>query len=234
MKKLFTLLTLALLSIGTAWAQTSTVFSWEGGDPDATVSGGTVTANITGTDCTSEDVNMTNSIYHVIRLRGAKDFSSNVVVIDLNTALNSGDKIRVTAYRNKNETGKTTGVKIKFGDVTSKYGGSTSGTEFVNINSAVSSSSEYATEPNTMTYDVPTEGVGVKKLTLTRYDQGTNLFITKIEVLTPATATAEALKSSAAVKIDDSPLTLAAATKLSTPETLIIFFINQANATTNF
>lgn len=195
-----------------AWAQTTTVFSWEGNSEGAIVSGGTVSANNAGTDCTSDDVNVASSTYYVIRLRGAKDFSTNVVVIDLNTALKSGDQIRVTAFRNKDATGKETGVKIKFDNNTTTYGGSTSGTEFVNINSAVSSSAEYATEPNTMTYDVPAVGVGAKKLTLTRYSTGTNLFINKIEVVTSATATSEVLKSSASVKVDDSALTLDAAT----------------------
>ena len=212
MKKLFTLLTLLVAIVTGAWAQTTTVFSWEGNSEGAIVSGGTVSANNAGTDCTSDDVNIASSTYYVIRLRGAKDFSTNVVVIDLNTALKSGDQIRVTAFRNKDATGKETGVKIKFDNNTTTYGGSTSGTEFVNINSAVSSCAEYATEPNTMTYDVPAVGVGAKKLTLTRYSTGTNLFINKIEVVTSATATSEVLKSSASVKVDDSALTLDAAT----------------------
>lgn len=181
MKKLFTLLTLIGLAIG-ASAQT-TIFSWEGGDPDATVSGGTVTANNAGTDCTSEDVNIANATYHVIRLRGAKDYSTYVVVFTLDKALMAGDQIKVTAYRNKNAVDKGTGFLAKFDKGGSVSTGTT--TQFVNIDNSSASEGDAnrGDTPNTITLDVPAAATGSTTITATRANTGTNLFITKVEII---------------------------------------------------
>ena len=172
------------MSIGSAWAEDEVIFSWEGGE-EATVTGGTVTANNAGTDCTAEDVNVSNAIYKVIRLRGAKDYSTYVVVFTLDKALLAGDQLKVTGYRNKNAANKQTGFLAKF----DKGGSVTTGgdTEFVNIDTSDASADDNnrGTEPNTITLTVPDAAAGSKTITATRANTGTNFFITKIEIVRP-------------------------------------------------
>lgn len=62
------------------------------------------------------------------------------------------------------------------------------GLEFVNIDASDASAedSNRGTEPNTCTFEVPTDAAGSKTITMTRSHQGTNLFITKIVITTPA------------------------------------------------
>ena len=206
MKKILSLLTLLLCIASGAWADT-VIYSWEGGSEGASEIGGTMTANNAGTDCTSDDVNINSNGYYVTRLRGAKDYSTYVVVISLNEALLPGDKINVTAYRNKDATGKASGFLAKF-----DKGGSVStgtGTEFNNINEAVSTSSEYGL-PNTITLTVPDDASGSKTITATRSVTSTNLFITKIEI-TRAVATAPTITTqpvSASYKQNDAATAL--------------------------
>ncbi len=162
----------------------SAIFSWEGNAEGAIVTGGTVTAtDATGADLTADDVNIGNSGNYVIRLRGAKDFSTNVVNIALDKALKAGDKIAITAYRNKNAEGKQSGALLKFekGETTVSTA-TNGGLEFVNINEAVQGTAEYGTEPNTITLTVPQDADGSKTIAMTRAVTATNLFITKIEI----------------------------------------------------
>ena len=156
---------------------TTTLYSWDGG----TQTGGTASAkDANGNDTTSDEINISQGDFKCIRLRGAKDFTTYYVTLTLNNALSAGDKIAITAFRNKNETGKTSGVKAKF-----EKGGEiacSSGTEYVNVNSAVANSDEYGATPNTITFDVPAEATGSKTITMTRSHTATNLFITKIVI----------------------------------------------------
>ena len=166
-------------------AESKVIFSWEGGAEGATQKGGTVTAtDASGADLTADDVNMKNSTYNTIRLRGAKDFSTNVVVITLDEALQAGDKIAITAYRNKNAADKQTGALLKFANGSTTVSTATTGLEFVNIDASDASAadSNRGTEPNTVTLAVPEDAAGSKTITLTRAATGTNLFITKIEI----------------------------------------------------
>ncbi len=130
-------------------------------------------------------VNYPQAGYNTICLNGKNDFSTYVVTITLNegVTLKTGDEIAITAFRNKNETGKTSGAKLKFDSGTTITTGD--GTEFVNLNEAVATSSEYASEPNTVTITVPEGGDGSKKIVMTRSYGGTNLFITKIDISRP-------------------------------------------------
>jgi len=167
--------------------ETTTIFSWEGNAEGAIVSGGAVTAtDAAGADLTADDVNTVNSTYNVIRLRGAKDFSTNVVVITLDKALKAGDEIAITAYRNKNDADKKTGALLKFenGSTTVSTATTNDGLEFVNIDQSDESANDQnrGTEPNTVTLTVPSDAAGSKTITMTRAITGTNLFITKIEI----------------------------------------------------
>ena len=133
----------------------------------------------------TDRVNYVQAGYKTICLNGKNDFSTDVVTITLNEGitLKTGDEIAITAFRNKNETGKTSGAKLKFDDGTTITTGD--GTEFVNVNEAVVDKPEYGKVPNTVTITVPEKGNGSKKIVMTRSYGGTNLFITKIDISRP-------------------------------------------------
>ena len=121
--------------------------------------------------------------YTTIRLNGAKDFTTNVVTITLDNAVSAGDTIKVTAFRNKNAADKKSGFKAKF-ENGEKIVSTTTGLEFVNIDSSEASAadSNRGTEPNTCEFIVPEEAAGSKVITLTRAETGTNLFITELYI----------------------------------------------------
>ena len=156
------------------------VYFWQSPDGYEDQNGGVAVHNNGGR------VNYLQAGYWTICLNGADDFSTDIVTITLNegVTLKADDEIAITAFRNKDVTGKTSGAKLKFDD------GSTiittgDGSEFVNMHEAVKETSEYGTEPNTVTVKVPKSGEGSKTIQMTRSNTGTNLFITKIEINRP-------------------------------------------------
>lgn len=185
----FSLVGFILMLIGVVYAQTNegtpeptTIFSWEGNADGAIVSGGTVTAtDANGTDVTGEDVNTSTGAFKCIRLRGAKDFSTFKVIITLDNELKAGDKIAITACRNKDVANKKSGLLAKF-DKGGQLSTSQNGLEFVNIDTSDASAADQnrGTEPNTLIFDIPSDAAGSKVITMTRAETGTNLFITKI------------------------------------------------------
>lgn len=144
-----------------------------------------------------QSVDYGNAGNRTIRLNGKADYSTQYVTISLNTAISAGDKISVTAYRNKNEADKKSGMKIQFADgITATTG---DGLEFVNINAT--DDSNYGTEPNTIIIEVP-EGVqDCKELKLTRSNTQTNLFITAFQIVNVNNVTSliDQLKRDAAI-----------------------------------
>ena len=177
-------------SLQTNEAERTVLYSWEGNADGAIESGGTATAtDNTGADLTADDINTVQvykeTSYRVIRLRGAKDFSTYVININLDKELQAGDEIAITAMRNKNAADKQTGALVKFEkgstNVSTVDASGLNGCEFVNINDTVNDKNT-GTEPNTITLTVPEDAAGSKTLTLTRAVTGTNLFITKIVI----------------------------------------------------
>ena len=169
--------TLTWAAISNRAEDATTIYSWEQGGDNYTETGGKAAAS--GADDSANDLTK-----NYIRLKGKNDYSTNIITITLDKELNSGDQIHVTAYRDKNATGKTSGFKAKF-----EKGGeiaSSTGQEFVNINEAVKESEEYGTEPNTCTFDVPEAAAGSKIITITRSHTSTNLYITKLEITSKA------------------------------------------------
>ena len=169
--------TLTWAAISNRAEDATTIYSWEKGGDNYTETGGKAAAS--GADDSADDLTK-----NYIRLKGKNDYSTNIITITLDKELNSGDQIHVTAYRNKDATGKTSGFKAKF-----EKGGeiaSSTGQEFVNINEAVKESEEYGTEPNTCTFDVPEAAAGSKIITITRSHTSTNLYITKLEITSKA------------------------------------------------
>ncbi|MBR4269811.1 MAG: Ig-like domain-containing protein [Prevotella sp.] len=191
-------------SLQTNEAERTVLYSWEGNADGAIESGGTSTAttvgdvtdkntndvvDAAGADLTSADINMVNSTYRVIRLRGAKDFSTYVINVALDKELKAGDSIAITGYRNKNAADKQTGALIKFekgtATATTVDADGLNGCEFVNIDTSDASAEDKnrGTEPNTVKVLVPESAEGSKSFTMTRAVTATNLFITKIEVI---------------------------------------------------
>ena len=191
MKKLFTFIAAAAMAL-TVNAQ-STIYSWEGGEEGATEVGGKASASdADGADTTADDINMANSTFKCIRLRGAKDFSTFTVTLTLDKELSAGDKINITAHRNKDVAGKKSGALLKFEKGETQVATDTNdGLEFVNVNAAVKGTSEYSTTPNTVTLVVPDDAAGSKVITMTRAQTATNLFISKIEIVSTAAAATE-------------------------------------------
>ena len=148
-------------------------YSWDAG----TEVGGKAVAS------DGESVGYSNAGNTTIRLNGKADYSTNYVTITLDEALAAGDVIYITAYRNKDTEGKKSGAKITFDAEGSEYITTGDGLEFVNINEAVKETSEYATEPNTVSLEVAADAAGSKVLTLTRSQTQTNLFITNIDIV---------------------------------------------------
>ena len=163
-------------------ASKQVIYSWEGAEAGANEKGGKATAANAGEDTSAEDINMSNAGHYVIRLRGAKDFSSYVVTLTLDQELAAGDKLAITAYRNKNQADKQSGVLARF-DKGGEVSSAVTGLEFVNINADGASDQNYGTEPNTVTLDIPAEAAGSKKIEMTRAVTATNLFITKIQII---------------------------------------------------
>jgi len=153
------------------------IYSWEGAADGATEEGGEIAG---GGD--EDRINYSQAGFYTICLRGKADYSTQYVTITLDegSTINAGDEIAITAFRNKNETGKKAGAKMQFDNDASVTTGD--GTEFVNLNAAVETSDEYGTEPNTVTVTVPEGVVGSKTIKITRSQTGTNLFITKLQV----------------------------------------------------
>ena len=157
----------------------SVLYSWDTGTED----GGKAVAS------DGESVGYANASYTTIRLNGKNDFSTNTVNISLDKALSAGDKIAITAYRNKNAADKQTGALLKFEKGEKTVSTATSekaGLEFVNIDTSDDSAADQnrGTEPNTVTLEVPADAAGSKTITMTRAIQGTNLFITKLVITT--------------------------------------------------
>ena len=157
----------------------ATVYSWNAGNQ----TGGTAIAEYQDNPSESNLSGDITSSY--MRLRGNNNFSTAYITITFNNALHAGDIIYVTAYRNKNETGKTSGFKAKFSNGSTTVASST-GLEFVNTNSNVSASSEYNSTPNTCTFTVPSDAEGSTTMTITRSHTSTNLYITKLEITSTA------------------------------------------------
>ena len=171
-----------------------TFYSWNQG----TETGGTAVAS------DNESVGAPNSIYTTIRLNGKNDFSDKTVTITLDKALKTGDKIIVTAYRNKNDKNKQAGFKAKF-EIGSSTVSSSTGLEYVNIDTSDASAedSNRGTEPNTCTFVVPASAMGSKTITMTRSHTATNLFITKIEIYRPSISLNAVLNAAGLLTADE-------------------------------
>ena len=153
-------------------------YSWESPEGEPIEWGGTI-AYVNGD---GERLNYLNSGYYTICLNGKKanlpdtvaSANAGKMVITLDKPLHAGDTIAYTAYLNKN-TSKEASAYILFENGTAVEG-EVFGDE-ANIDAAFNG------VPTLKYTIVPAEAAGSKTITLTRSKTGTNLFITKLQVI---------------------------------------------------
>ena len=156
------------------------IFSWEGGEAGATVTGGTATY-MSGPEGTDR-VNYKNSDYYTLSINGKKgnmgtEASNNggYIQIDLNQELAADDAIEMTGYINKNEAGKEASIFFQFEkgegvDDPYIYG------DADNIDPTVGG------KISTHELKVPADAAGSKNFKMSRNKAGTNVFLTKLVI----------------------------------------------------
>ena len=159
-----------------------TIYSWVGGEAGATEMGGKAVA----TD--GESVNYKNGENWTIRINKKKaDIETDNVTITLDEALQAGDEIAITGYRNKdNDANGTLYMLFENGAVIDE------GEEDVVWNNI---HPDFAQQPNTRTYTINAEA-GSKSFKIARSKASTNVFITKIEITRGGTTGIDAVHSS--------------------------------------
>lgn len=158
------------------------IFSWV--SPDGTVQeiGGTV-VEVNGTDAAKPRVNYANGGYYTICLNGKKgnindaagETAATHALITLDQALQEGDSIYVTAYRNKGDESKKSSIYFLYEN----------GTE-VNDDTEYPDIAIEGQAPATHGYLVPAEAAGSKTIKLSRNSASTNLFITQFVIVRQA------------------------------------------------
>lgn len=158
------------VNVGGGSSETSNaLFSWEAG----TATGGQVAGN--GAD--AENVKE-NAI--IISSKKANIATDNIT-ITLNEALQAGDVITVTGYKNKNAEGKVVSLYFWFNDNTNMFNDSETWVNIYKDDTNADYDSDGET-PNTNTYTVPEGAAGTKVIKLARSKANTNLFVTKFTI----------------------------------------------------
>lgn len=199
MKKIFTLIAMALVAVG-ANAQT-TVFSWEGAEGGAIVSGGKATYENGETDESKYRVNYKNGDYYTISINGKKanmddapgTANGGYILVTLDNELKTDDAIELTGYINKNEAGKEASIYFLFekGDGVDDeyiYG------DADNIDPTVGG------KISTHTFKVPAASNGSKSFKMSRSKAGTNIFLTKLVITSGGSTGISTLKT---VRVDN-------------------------------
>lgn len=156
------------------------IYFWESPDGTPVEKGGKI-AYMNGD---GDRLNYANAGYHTICLNGKKGnmndapaANSGYMLLTLDEALQAGDFIDITAYRNKNADDKNATIQFYF-----ENGAEWADTKsFVNI-CADENDEDYDDDgatPNTHTWEITAAEAGSKTIKLTRNSASTNLFITK-------------------------------------------------------
>ena len=157
---------------------TGTIYLWESPEGTPVETGGTI-AYVNGD---GDRLNYLNSGYYTICLNGKKanmndeTASANAghMVVTLDNALAAGDVISITGYITKNESKKSSAYIVYENGTNAE---SPAFGDEANIDATFSGSIQ------TKTVTVAEEAAGSKTITLTRGQTGTNLFITKLEII---------------------------------------------------
>lgn len=173
MKKIITIISAAAITLS---ASAEVIYSWESNGPEAvTEVGGKAAAKVD--EVRVNYLNKAKDVeYYTICLCGKKGTypESAYVNVTLDQPLAAGDVISITAFRNKNESGKNVTAEILFGNDVSVA----TTEQFPNIN--VDGENDDA--PGTQTLVVPADAAGCTSFDMTRGSAGTNLFITKLMI----------------------------------------------------
>lgn len=206
MKKTMLVLAASLFCANVAFADTQTVYSWESPDGTAVEAGGTIA--YTNGETEKNRLNYANAGYYTICLNGKyanmndETASANAghMVLTLDEALQVGDVISVTAYRNKNADGKAATIYFLFEN----------GAEWKDANAFVNicaddTDADYDDDgatPNTVTWTITEAEAGSKTIKLSRNDASTNLFITNLNITREVAAEPE-LPAVDSLKVDE-------------------------------
>ena len=150
-------------------AASSALFSWEAG----TATGGQVVGNGADAENVKENV--------IVVSAKKNNIATDNITITLDEALQAGDVISVTGYKNKNAENKIVSLYLWFNDDTNMFDNSE---KWVNIYKD-EANPDYDSDgetPNTNTYTVPEGAAGTKVIKLARSKADTNLFITKFTI----------------------------------------------------
>lgn len=184
MKKTMLVLAASLFCANVAFADTKTVYSWESPDGTVVETGGTIAY----TNGNGERLNYANADYYTICLNGKSGNINDATASDnaghmlltLDEALQTGDVINITAYRNKTADGKAATIYFLFENGAIWKDANV----FVNIaaNDADDDYDDDGATPNTVTWTITEAEAGSKTIKLTRNSASTNLFITKLDI----------------------------------------------------
>lgn len=158
------------------------LFKWHNaeGTDDYVAEAGTIEAKVD-----AARLNYANTalevVYKTICLSGKKnDDATAHMVVTFTEPLKEGDVISMTAFRNKDATGKGASAYLAFDNGASTTIGGADGLGFVNLNAA--GETPEATEPNTLTYTVTAAEAGATSMKMTRDKSSTNLFVTNLTI----------------------------------------------------
>ena len=154
----------------------STIYSWSAdSEGNITEIGGKAVA----TD--GQSVGFSNKGYTTIRVSTKKaNVDTENIEITLDNALEKGDVITVTGYKNKNEDGKLVSLFIKF-----EKGEPYFNDEETWVNICDENGTDFDNDgntPNTNTYTVAEDAAGSKTIKLSRSKASTNLYITSFVI----------------------------------------------------
>ncbi len=178
------ILTSTIESVEVVAAGPVTTFKWANvtGDADYVAEAGTI--EFVGADSPSR-LNYANKAldvnYMTICLNGKKGdlgkegSNGNYMKVTPTQALKAGDVIAMTAYRNKDATGKKASAALIFDNGASAVIGADP--QFPNLNAA---GEDPTGTPATIELVVTEEMAGAESFNMTRQDAGTNLFITSL------------------------------------------------------
>ena len=180
----------------------SVVYSWESPDGTAIETGGKATFE--GGDEGENRVNYKNTAqgvdYYTLSLNGKKaniddeGYEKNCtprIIITLDDMFYGGEEIQMTAYTNKGDVSKRSTPYFKFENGTIL---SDDTKDFIDLGIAGN------TEPVTNTYEVPAEAIGSKWFKMSRSQTATNLFITKLVIVSNASTGVSEVKQA---KVDN-------------------------------
>lgn len=180
------------------------IYSWESPEGTPIETGG----KIEYMNGDGDRLNYSNAGYHTICLNGKKgnindapSANAGYMLLTLDQALEVGNVIEITAYRNKNAADKNATIMFYFENGAEWADSKT----FVNICSDEENADwdNDGSTPNTNTWEITAAEAGSKTIKLTRNSASTNLFITKFVIYRDSTTGIESVEVITPAKVDN-------------------------------